>query len=118
MRPAMPGLRGRLVVALVFTSVATLIAAGLTVLPPLSNRLVADRLSDLRGLALTARPSLRAVPAGDERRDSPSLVRLATRLERRTGGRILVYDDADIAFADTSPHSAPPAIGDIDVQRR
>jgi signal transduction histidine kinase len=113
-----PGLRSRLVVALIFTSVATLVAAGLTVLPPLSHRLVADRLSDLRGLALTARPSLRAVPARDERRDSPSLVRLATRLERRTGGRILVYDDADVAFADTSRRSAPPAIGDLDTERR
>jgi signal transduction histidine kinase len=97
------GLRGQLVVALVATSLATLAVAALTVVPLLEHRLEADRLADLRGLARTARPALRAVPEAELRRGSPSLRRLAAHLQRRTGGRIAVFDEGDVALADTAP---------------
>ena len=52
------GLRGRMLLALVATSLATLGVAALVVLPPLERRVESDRLNELRGLARTIRPEL------------------------------------------------------------
>jgi signal transduction histidine kinase len=102
------GLRGRLVVALVATSVATLGAAALVVLPLLEQRLEADRLAELRGLARTIRPDLLTVPP-----HSPALLRIAEGLQRQTGGRITVYDRAGHVLADTALRSGPPPVGPL-----
>ena len=56
----MTGLRGRLIAALVVTSLATLAAAALVFAPLLEQRLENDRLHELRDLIRTTRPTLRA----------------------------------------------------------
>jgi signal transduction histidine kinase len=113
-----PGLRSRLVLALLLSSAATLAAVALIILPPLTQRLVSDRLADLRGLARTARPALRAIPQEDLHPGSRSLQQLAEHLERRTGGRIVIFDDSRAALADTSSTARGPAIGNLENERR
>ena len=104
-RPAWPGaltgLRGRMLLALVATSLATLGAAALVVLPPLEQRVEHDRLNELRGLARTTRPDLRELPIRSRRHEAPALLRLVQQLQRRAGGRIVVYDSAGRELADT-----------------
>jgi hypothetical protein len=89
-REPFTGLRGRMALALVVTSLATLAAAALVVLPPLERRVESDRLTELRGLVTTIRPALSALPERDRRRGSPELEQLIALLQRRTGGRIVV----------------------------
>jgi signal transduction histidine kinase len=112
------GLRGRLVIALVVTSIATLTAAGLIILPPLTHRLVSDRLGELRGLARTGRPALRGIPRDEIHRGSRTMLRIADHLGERTGARILIYDDADTAVADTAATHPRIAIDDLEGERR
>ena len=57
LREPFSGLRGRMLLALVATSIATLAAAALVVVPPLEQRVENDRLAELRGLARTIRPA-------------------------------------------------------------
>lgn len=98
----MTGLRGRLVVALVATSLATLVTTSVVVLPTLEGRLERDRLAELRELTRAVRPALRAVPARDRRPGSLALLRIADRLQVRTGGRIAVYGRSGDELADTA----------------
>jgi len=111
------GLRARFALALLLTSVATLAAATLTLVPPLEHRLEADRLGDLRRLAITARPALRALEPADLQPHARPLLRLVDHLQRRTGGRIVVYDDTDQPLADTAPRPQGPAVTDLDRDR-
>jgi signal transduction histidine kinase len=106
-------LRSRMLVALVVTSVATLAAAALVTLTPLERRVERDRLDALRGLARTIRPELAAVPVGDRHPGSPVVLRAVARLQRRTGGRIIVFDSAGATLADTASDAAaaPPSAG-------
>jgi signal transduction histidine kinase len=98
----MTGLRGRLLLALVATSLATLAAAALVVLPPLEHRVVRDRLDEVRDIARTIRPALREVPVRDRRPGSPALDEIVSRLQARAGGRIVVYNAVGTELADTS----------------
>lgn len=111
------GLRARLGLALLLTSVATLAAATLTLVPPLEHRLEADRLADLRRLALTARPALRALGPRDLEPRSAPLMALVGRLERRTGGRIVVYDEGDRPLADSAADRSEPPIAGLNGER-
>ena len=95
------GLRGRMLLALVATSLATLGVTGLAVLPRLQRRVEIDRVDELRGLARTIRPELRDLPLHARHAGSPELTRLVARLQRRAGGRIIVYDSAGAELADT-----------------
>ena len=112
------GLRGRLVVALVATSVATLGAAALVVLPLLEQRLEADRLAELRGLARTARPELHALRERDLRPRSTALLEIAERLQRQTGARIAIYDRSGAVLADTALRRRGPAVQALATLRR
>jgi signal transduction histidine kinase len=115
---AVTGLRGRMALAFVVTSVATLGAATLVVVPPLERRLVSDRLDELRSVARTIRPELRAIPMEDRSRRSPELLRIADRLQRRTGGRIAVFDHAGAELADVGPaRRATPLIEQLASER-
>lgn len=98
----MSGLRGRLLLALVVTSLATLGAAAFVAFSPLERRVVADRRDELRDLARAVRPVLRELPERDRRAGAPELLRIVARLQARTGGRILLYDRGDRKLADTS----------------
>lgn len=98
-------LRARLVTAFVLTSLATLAAATFVLLPVLEHRLISDRLSSLRDLGRTARPALQAIPEGGLRAGSPDVRHIVDRLERRTGGRIAIYDERTL-LVDTA-HDRP-----------
>jgi signal transduction histidine kinase len=112
-----PGLRTRLVLALVGTSLATLIAATATMAPLLEQRLEQERLADLRGLVRAVRPELRAVPSGEVHPHSRSLQQIAVRLERRAGGRIAIYDDRGRKLADTAAAPAEPILPNLNAER-
>jgi signal transduction histidine kinase len=112
-----PGLRTRLALALVATSLATLIAATATMAPLLEQRLEAERIADLRSLVRAVLPELRAVPERDRHPHSPALHTIATRLERRAGGRIVVYDAKGRRLVDTSSAPAPPILSDLSSER-
>ena len=101
------GLRGRLTLALVVTSLATLGAAAIVTVPPLERRLEHDRIHELRDLAVAVRPALRAIPVGERHRRSPTLRRVAERLQARTGGRIALYDGSGTALADVGRLKMP-----------
>jgi signal transduction histidine kinase len=97
------GLQSRLVLALVATSAVTLVAAILTLVPPLEHRLERNRLGELRQLARTARFGLRNLPASDLRQGSPRVRVLVRDLRARTGGRVALYAPDGESLADTDP---------------
>ena len=81
-------LRSRLVLAMVGTSIATLAAATLTLLPPLEHRLERDQLSELRQLARTARLDIGALPRDRLGAGSAGARRVVRELRRRAGGEV------------------------------
>jgi len=108
------GLRGRIVGALVLTSVATLGVAALGLLSPLERRLRAREISALSGTVLTARPSFAGLAPFEVASGSPELARTVRALARRTGGRVVFLDrDLRPLFA------TDPDVADIyeDVER-
>jgi signal transduction histidine kinase len=110
------GFRVRVVVALVATSAATLVAAILTLVPPLDHRLQQDRLSEMRNIARTARFGLVALPGHRLRQGSPSVRRLVVDLQRRMGGRVALYAADGESLADTDPDRRVPGTGRLDRQ--
>ncbi|QEC50344.1 HAMP domain-containing histidine kinase [Baekduia soli] len=113
------GLRPRLAIALAATSVATLAAATLTIAPLLAKRLESERLADLRGLARSSAPALRAIPDDDLHPRARALRVIASQLARRAGGRIVIYDEAGRVLADTSSADAgrEPVVPDLAAER-
>jgi signal transduction histidine kinase len=105
MRIGRPGLRTRLVLALVATSAITLVAATFTLLPPLEHRLVDDRVSGMRQLARTARLGLERLPAQDLRPGAERQQDIVRQLAQRMGGRVALFDANGIEVADTDPGS-------------
>ena len=97
------GLRWKLVLALVATSAATLVAAITALVPPLEHRIATDRLDSMRQLAGTAALDLRRLPARDLRPHSPRLARITLDLKRRTGGRVTLLAASGAALQDTDP---------------
>src|SRR5919199_5171569 len=85
------GLRVKLVLALLLTSAATLVAAFGALVPPLEHRIATGRLASMRALARTAGLSLHRLPAKDLRAGSPRLRRLVADLQQRTGGHVALY---------------------------
>jgi signal transduction histidine kinase len=109
------GLRWKLVLALVLTSLATLVAAIGALEPPLEHRIAADRLDDMRHLAGTAALDLRRLPASDLRRGSPHLARIVEGVQARTGARVALYGAAGAMLVDTEPaRPLPPAEAGVD----
>ena len=103
------GLRVRLTLALLATSLVTLAGSIATLVPPLDHRLERDRLNELRVLARTARFGIRELPSGVLRQGSPSVRSLVAGLQRRTGGRVelLAADGTPLADTDVDRDSAP-----------
>ena len=102
------GLRWKLVLALVSTSVATLGAAIGALVPPLEHRIASERLDDLRHIADTAGLDLRRLPARDLHAGSPRLARIVGGLQARTGARVALYGATDALLADTDAARAEP----------
>jgi len=97
------GLRWKLVLALVATSAATLVAAVTALVPPLEHRIASDRLGSMRQIADTAALDLRRLPARDLRPHSPRLARITRDLQRRPGGRVALLAASGAALQDTDP---------------
>ncbi len=118
------GFRERVISALVLTGAATLLVAGLTLLPPLRHRLRADAAHTLRARAKALAPSFAALPPG-QANAAPQLEALTERLHRQAGarvvifvrGRVLIDTDSGRRAAPTSPELEPGANG-VRVERR
>ena len=97
-----PGLRVRLVLALLLTSAVTLAVAALTLLPPLERRL---RNEEVRALLSTAVSSRTSFQDADLRpgTEPTVLAPLIRSLERRTGARIVLFDATLRPVVDTRP---------------
>jgi signal transduction histidine kinase len=108
------GLRWKLVLALVATSAATLVAAVTALVPPLEHRIATDRLDSMRQLAGTAALDLRRLPARDLRPHSPRLARIALDLQRRTGGHVALFTASGAPLQDTDPDRPDAAGADTD----
>ncbi len=96
-------LRSRLVLAMVGTSIATLVAATLTLLPPLEHRLERDQLSELRQLARTARLDIGELPRDRLGTGSAGARRVVRELRRRAGGEVALLGADGRVLADTDP---------------
>jgi signal transduction histidine kinase len=105
------GLRGKLALALVATSVITMAVTVGTLVPPLQHRLAQDRVRALRELARTAELGLARLPAADLRKGAVRPKRIVHQLARRTGGRVALFDAHGVELADTDPERPDPGSG-------
>ena len=96
-----PGLRARLVAALVLTSAATLGVAAVALLNPLETRLRHQELKSLSATAVASLPALEDPETGVT--NSATLLPLALALERRTGARVAIIDSRGNTIVDTRP---------------
>jgi signal transduction histidine kinase len=115
-----PGLRGRLLVALVATSAVTLAAAAAALLPPLQDRLREQRVSDLQAATEADVPQFERLIGTTLRRYArePESVRRnalvgqmqnrANLLRQRTGARVVVTDAIPERIYDTDTATALP----------
>jgi signal transduction histidine kinase len=101
-----PGLRVRLVLALLLTSAVTLAVAALTLLPPLERRLRDEEMRALLSTAVSSRNSFQDtdVRPGSEPRVLAPLVR---SLERRANARVVVFDARLRPVVYTRPQIGP-----------
>ena len=97
------GLRTRLLLALLLTSLATLGVAATVLLSPLPDRLREQSAVNLRAAVLASRPNLEKA-LRDQADDQIALPRAAEELRQRTDGRVLVIGPvlADDVVYDTS----------------
>ncbi|HEY1538762.1 MAG TPA: histidine kinase dimerization/phospho-acceptor domain-containing protein, partial [Solirubrobacteraceae bacterium] len=97
------GLRIRFGVALMATSVATLVGAGVALVPPLDRRLELDRLHTVEQVTRQARPALSELDASQLKPDAPALQTIVRGLARRVGGRVSVAAADGTVLADSDP---------------
>jgi len=122
-----PGLRARLVTALVVTSAITLGVAAIGLLNPLETRLKHQELKSLTATALAAIPSFEDLDSPPSTGSRPSLA-LAQSLERRSGARVAVFDLHGATVLDTRPgepfgsvpktHTRSKAVGRVRARSR
>ena len=103
------GLRPRLLAALVLTAAVTLLAAALTLFGPLQERLRDESARSLQAAVLAARPGVeRGFPRGDRAANFTD----AYTLSKRTGSRVVLYDEVPSERYDsgTGPNAVPPSV--------
>jgi signal transduction histidine kinase len=107
-----PGLRVRLVLALLLTSAVTLAVAAVTLLPPLERRLRDEEVHALLSTAQSSRAAFQDadVPRGQE---AATLAPQIRSLERRANARVVLFDAALQPVVDTRP---PIGGGQLDTQ--
>jgi signal transduction histidine kinase len=107
-----PGLRVRLVLALLLTSAVTLAVAALTLLPPLERRLRDEEMHALLSTAQSSRAAFQDadVPPG---REAATLAPQIRSLERRANARVVLFDAKLQAVVDTRP---PIGVAQLDTQ--
>ena len=94
------GLRPRLLAALVFTAVLTLLVAAVALFGPLQDRLRKESARQLQAAVLAARPGIEE-DLGEEFYEN------SYNLSRRTDSRVLVYDTVPQELYDTETGDAP-----------
>jgi signal transduction histidine kinase len=100
------GLRGRLLLALVLTSVVTLAAAATVVLGPLQQRLRDQSTQSLRAAVLAQRPRFEAALSRRSQVDRQiALSSQGFEVADQTSARVLV---TDLALTPASPDEGPP----------
>ena len=111
-----PGLRVRLVLALLLTSAVTLAVAALTLLPPLERRLRDEEAHALLSTAQASRTAFQDadVPAGKE---AATLAPQIRSLERRANARVVLFDAKLQPVVDTRPPLGAPRRLDTDDPR-
>jgi signal transduction histidine kinase len=97
-----PGLRARLVTALVVTSAITLGVAAVALLNPLETRLRHEELKSLGATAVAAIPSFEDLDQAVSP-TSAQATALARALERRSGARVAIFDAHGAPVIDTRP---------------
>jgi signal transduction histidine kinase len=102
-------LRSRLALAMVGTSIATLAAATLTLVPPLQHRLERDQLDELRQVARTARLGIAELPASALRAQATRVRLVARGLRKRAGGEVALLGPTGRVLADTDPDDGTAA---------
>ena len=96
-------LRGRLVLALLAVSLATLAVTALLVLPPLEQRLRADSLRSLGQQARSAAAGFSRLPPGAFHRGSARLGAFAHGVRRHARAQVIVVDSAGRLLVSTDP---------------
>lgn len=108
------GLRMRLVLALLATSLVTLAASVATLLPSLDHRLERDRLNELRVVARTARFAIRGLPENVFEQRTASARGIVADLQRRTGGHVALFLPDGTPVAATAPtNGRPPPVDEL-----
>lgn len=107
------GLRLRLVLALLATSLITLAAAFATLVPPLDHRLERDRLNELRVVARTARFAIRGLPENVFEGGSARARGVVADLQRRTGGHVALFFPDGTPIAVTAPVRGAPQANEL-----
>src|SRR4051794_27161556 len=97
-----PGLRGRLVLALLLTSAVTPAVAALTLLPPLERRLQDEEVRALVSTAASTRSSLQDADLRGPN-DTAKLAPLIRSLERRANAHVVLLDAGLRPVIDTRP---------------
>ena len=84
------GLRPRLLLALLFTSLVTLSIAATVLLSPLPDRLREQSATNLRAAVLATRPAVEKA-IHDQPKDEFSLQQVSEELRQRTDGRVILF---------------------------
>src|SRR5256886_6506211 len=111
-----PGLRVRLVLALLLTSAVTLAVAALTLLPPLERRLRDEEVRSLVSTAVSSRSTFQDA----DLRDPNSAVQLAPllrSLERHANARVVLVDAGLRPVVDTRPRIGSSRVDTTDDAR-
>ncbi len=103
------GLRWRLLLALVLTSVVTLAAAAAVVLGPLQDRLRTQSISSLRAAVLAARPQFERALHRRGRDREATLGNAVFELSDQTGARVLA---TDLVLTPAGDETGPGFLGD------
>jgi len=85
------GLRPRLLLALLFTSLVTLSIAATVLLSPLPDRLREQSATNLRAAVLATRPAVEKA-IHDQPEDEFALQQVSEELRQRTDGRVILFD--------------------------
>ena len=85
------GLRPRLLLALLFTSLVTLSIAATVLLSPLPDRLREQSATNLRAAVLATRPAVEKA-IHDQPKDEFALQQVSEELRQRTDGRVILFD--------------------------
>jgi signal transduction histidine kinase len=108
------GLRPRLLAALVLTSAVTLGFAAIALLSPLKQKLRNDATATVLAGVTAARPAFEDGALTERGKlDTRELQLEANTLDRKLGGRVIVFDPGSHPVADTDPNQPVGDIADV-----